>query len=126
MIAGKGGKINVGANTVSDIPSWSIDLGADMLDATVLGDDWKKVLPGLKEWSASVDGNWNVASDANGQKAIQDAYLNASPLALKFYVNSTNYYSGSGYVTGLSIEDPVDGEVSFGIEIQGNGALSYT
>lgn len=125
MIAGKSGKITLGANTVTDITSWSLDVNCDMLDATALGDDWKKTLPGLKDWSASADANWNVATDANGQKALQDAYLNGTSVALKLYVNATNYYSGTAYVTSLSIETPVGGEVSASFELQGSGALTY-
>ncbi|MEN8493477.1 phage tail tube protein [Dehalococcoides sp. THU3] len=124
-IAGKSGKLGLGANTVVDVSSWSLELGADTLDVTALGDDWKKFIAGLKEWSASAEGFYSVHTDATGQKALQDAYLNSTEVALKLFVNATNYYSGSAYISGMSVEDPVDDTVSISFEFQGTGALSY-
>jgi predicted secreted protein len=124
-IAGKSGKLGLGANTVVDVSSWSLELGADTLDVTALGDDWKKFIAGLKEWSASAEGFYSVHTDATGQKALQDAYLNSTEVSLKLFVNATNYYSGSAYISGMSVEDPVDDTVSISFEFQGTGALSY-
>lgn len=124
-IAGKSGKLGLGANTVVDVSSWSLELGADTLDVTALGDDWKKFIAGLKEWSASAEGFYSVHTDATGQKALQDAYLNSTEVSLKLFVNASNYYSGSAYISGMSVEDPVDDTVSISFEFQGTGALSY-
>ena len=124
-IAGKSGKLGLGASTVVDISSWSLDLGVDTLDVTALGDDWKKFITGLKEWSASAEGFYSVHTDATGQKALQDAYLNSTEIAMKLYVNATNYYSGNAYISGLSVEDPVDDTVSISFEFQGTGPLGY-
>ena len=124
-IAGKSGKLGMGANTVVDVSSWSMDLGADTLDVTALGDDWKKFIAGLKEWSASAEGFYSVHTDTAGQKALQDAYLGSTEVSLKLYVNATNYYSGSAYISGLSVEDPVDDTVSISFEFQGTGPLTY-
>jgi predicted secreted protein len=124
-IAGKSGKLGLGASAVMDISSWSLELGADTLDVTALGDDWKKFIAGLKEWSASAEGFYSVHTDATGQKALQDAYLNSTEVSLKLFVNATNYYSGSAYISGMSVEDPVDDTVSISFEFQGTGALSY-
>ena len=70
-IAGKSGKLGIGTNNVVDVSSWSLELGADTLDVTALGDDWKKFIAGLKEWSASAEGFYSVHTDATGQKALQ-------------------------------------------------------
>jgi len=120
-IAGKSGKLGIGANTVVDI-----NLGVDALDVTALGDDWKKFLAGLKEWSASAEGFYSVHTDTLGQKALQDAYLASTEVSLKLFVNATNFYSGSAFISGLSVEDPVDDTVSISFEFQGTGALTYT
>ena len=124
-IAGKSGKLELGSSNVVDISSWSLELGTDTLEVTVLGDDWKKFIAGLKEWSASAEGFFSVHTDTTGQKALQDAFLNGTEVALKLKVNATNYYSGNAYISGLSVEDPVDDTVSISFEFQGTGALSY-
>jgi predicted secreted protein len=124
-IAGKNGKVMIAAAIVTDIGNWSLDLGVDVLEDTSLGDDWKTFIAGLKEWSASAEGTWNVATDTTGQKALQDAFLASTTVALKLYVNGTNNYSGNAIITGISIEDPVDDMVSFSVELQGTGAVAY-
>lgn len=124
-IAGKNGKLNIGANIVTDINNWSLDLGLDTIDVTALGDEWKKFISGLKEWSASAEGSFAIPTDTNGQTALQNAFLNGTEVALNLYVSGTNYYSGNAYISGLSVEDPVDDAVTVSFEFQGTGALTF-
>ncbi|MCR4436641.1 MAG: phage tail tube protein [Clostridiales bacterium] len=124
-LAGKSGKLMVGTNNVTEIKNWSLDLGLDTIDTTALGDEWKNFIAGLKEWSASAEGSWNVAMDAQGQKALQDAYLSGATVSLKLYVDAAHYYSGEAFISSLSVEDPVDDTVNVSFEFQGTGALSY-
>ena len=100
-------------------------MGLDTLDTTVLGDEWKNFIAGLKEWSASAEGSWNIAVDALGQKALQEAYLSGTTVSLKLYVNTAQYYSGETFISSLAIEDPVDDIVNISFEFQGTGALAY-
>jgi predicted secreted protein len=127
-IAGKNGKVVVGAasNTkVVGIKNWSLELSLETLETTALGDDWKKYITGLKEWTASSEGDYEVPTDTVGQKALQTAYLNGSTVSVKLYVDGSNYYTGEAYISSLSIEDPVDDVVSISIEFTGTGALSF-
>lgn len=116
----------VGAAQVAEVKNWSVEPGADMLDTTTQGSDWKTFIAGLKEWSGSIEGNWTVNTDTNGQKALQDAYLNGTSVSLKLYVNATNYYSGTAFIKNLSVEDSVEDLVNVSFEFQGSGALAYT
>lgn len=125
-LAGKGGSVKIGTNVVAEIKSWSLDIGADNLDKTALGDAWKSFIQGLKEWSATAEGNWVINTDTNGQKAIQDAYLAGNTVTLNLYVNATNYYSGTALISGISVETGVEDLVTVSFEFQGSGALSYT
>lgn len=128
-IAGKNGKVEIGSSSSSSvvgIKNWSLELSLDALDTTALGEDWKSYIAGLKEWSASAEGDYNIHTDEDGQQALQDAYLAGTPVLCKFYVDSKNYYSGSAFVASLSVEDPVDDVVSVSVEFTGNGALTFT
>ncbi len=125
-IAGKYGKICLTAsNVITSTKSWSLELSLDTLETTALGDEWKKYIAGLKEWSASCEGDYNVHTDEKGQKALQDAYLNGIEVTVELYVDAENYYSGTAYISSLSIEDPVDDVVSFSCEFTGTGALTF-
>ena len=127
-IAGKGGKVSIGSTTpatIVGIKSWSLDLSLDTLETTALGDDWKNYITGLKEWTASSDGDYNVHSDTTGQQALQDAFLSGESVELSLYVDDTHYYGGTAYISSLSIEDPVDDVVSISIEFTGTGELTF-
>ena len=127
-VAGKNGKVVVGASAskkVVGIKNWSLELSLDTLETTALGDDWKNYITGLKEWSASSEGDYEVPVDTDGQKALQDAFLNGTTVTVKLYVDGTNYYQGEAYINSLSIEDPVDDVVSISIEFTGTGALTF-
>lgn len=127
-IAGKNGKVVVGAASttkVVGIKNWSLELSLETLETTALGDDWKNYITGLKEWTASSEGDYEVPTDTAGQKALQTAYLNGSTVVVKLYVDGSNYYTGEAYISSLSIEDPVDDVVSISIEFTGTGPLTF-
>ena len=127
-VAGKNGKVVIGAEgsqKVVGIKNWSLELSLDTLETTALGDDWKNYITGLKEWSASSEGDYEVPVDTEGQAALQDAFLNGTTVTLKLYVDDKNYYTGEAFINSLSIEDPVDDVVSISIECTGTGALSF-
>ena len=127
-VAGKNGKVVIGESAtkkVVGIKNWSLELSLDTLETTALGDDWKNYITGLKEWSASSEGDYEVPVDTEGQAALQDAFLNGTTVTLKLFVDGKNYYTGEAYINSLSIEDPVDDVVSISIECTGTGALSF-
>ena len=122
-VAGKGGKVMISSDTVGEVKSWSLDISVDMLDDTSLLDSWKSNVSGLKVWSGSVDVSWDISDTA--QAAIQTALLAGPTVAVKLYTNGANYYSGTAYVSSMSVEDPVDDLVTATMGLQGSGALSY-
>ena len=127
-VAGKNGKVVVGEGSTEKVfgmKNWSLELALETLETTALGDDWKNYTTGLKEWTASSEGDYSVPTDTKGQKALQDAFLNGTTVKVKMYVDATNYYQGDAYISSLSIEDPVDDVVSISIEFTGTGALSF-
>ncbi len=127
-VAGKNGKVVIattGDTKVVGIKNWSLELSLDTLETTALGDDWKNYITGLKEWSASSEGDYEVPMDGQGQAALQYAFLHGSTITLKLYVDDKNYYTGEAYINSLSIEDPVDDVVSISIECTGTGPLTF-
>ncbi len=127
-ISGKNGKLAIGSSNpvkVVGIKNWSLDLSIDTLDTTALGDDWKNYITGLKEWSASAEGDYNVHTDSAGQEALQLAFLTGESVDVSLYVNDSNAYKGKAVIASLAVEDPVDDVVSISIEFTGSGALTF-
>ena len=104
-IAGKNGKVIIGTGTtkVVGIKNWSLELSLETLETTALGDDWKNYISGLKEWTASAEGDFEVTTDTTGQKLLSDAYLAGTTVEVKLFVDATNYYTGTAYINSLSI-----------------------
>ena len=127
-VAGKNGKVIIGESgnqKLAAIKNWSLELSLETLETTALGDDWKNYITGLKEWTASSEGDYEVPTDTQGQAALQEAYLAGTTVTVKLYVDGTNYYQGTAYISSLSIEDPVDDVVSISLELTGTGELSF-
>jgi predicted secreted protein len=124
--AGKAGLVKIGTDTVANINNWSLDSSLDVLDTTEFGDSFKNYIAGLKDWKATVEGYWDCAADTVGQTALQTAFLAGSSVTLKLYVNATNYYSGTAFITGFSPEAAVDDVVNISLEFQGSGVLGYS
>ncbi|HEY8390106.1 MAG TPA: phage tail tube protein [Clostridia bacterium] len=110
---------------VVGIKNWSLELSLDTLETTALGVDWKEYITGLKEWTASSEGDYNVPQDTQGQEVLQSAFLSGETVTVKLYVDENNYYTGTAYISSLSIEDPVDDVVSISIEFTGTGELTF-
>jgi len=127
-IAGKNGKVCLGTSKIIGIKNWSLSLSVSTLDTTSLGDDWKSYILGLKEWTATSDGDYTITSvDSNEdvQNGLQSAYLTGTTVILRLYVDEKHYYSGAAVITSLSIDDPVADVVGISIGFTGCGALTF-
>jgi len=122
-LAGKDGSLVIGSDTMEEVNSWNLDLGTDMLEDTALGDEWKTVVAGLSEWSATVEVSWLMTDTA--QVAVQNAYLNKTSVAPKLYTNASNYYTGTAYIESMNVGDPVGDLVTATMGLKGNGAMTY-
>lgn len=124
-MAGNSGSVYIGANKVAEIGTWKLDVDSDLIDVTSFDSGgWKESIQGLKSWSGSLEGNWNM-SDTNGQKALQDALLGGTTVSLELRVNGTNKYSGTAFIGKMSVEAPVDGKSTVSFDFTGSGALTY-
>jgi predicted secreted protein len=122
-VTGTGGAVKLGTNKIAEISNWSLDLGADDVEITSFDSEgWKEYLAGLREWSGSIEGNFD-STDTTGQKAILNAWLNGTKLSFTFEVSSGVSFQGEAFVKP-SIEVPVDDKATFSCDIQGTGPLN--
>lgn len=120
---GSEGIIKVGANTVAEVKSYSIEETGDTVETTSMGDVARTYSPTLTSWTASVDVFWDE-TDTTGQGALtigSEVTLNVYPEGAD---TGDSYYTGSAIVTGVSISASFDGTVDASISLQGTGALT--
>jgi len=120
---GSEGVIKVGANSVAEIRSYSIDETADTLEDTSIGDSARTYKPSLTSFTGSMDVFWDE-TDTNGQGALSigsEVTLNVYP---EGETSGDTYYTGTAIVTGVTRSASFDGLVEASISVQGSGALS--
>jgi hypothetical protein len=120
---GKGGTVQVGANDIAEIRSYSIDETTDVVEDTSMGDASKTYLVSIKDFSGSVDVLYDD-TDTNGQTALSVG----SSVTLNFAPEGTGSgavkLTGTALVTGKSVSASYDGLVESSITVQGTGGLT--
>jgi predicted secreted protein len=120
---GSEGTVKVGANTIAEIRSYSVEETADTVEDTAMGDSYRTHKTTLKSWSGSIDVFWDE-TDTNGQIALTVG----SEVTANFYPEGSTstdaYLTGTAIVTGKTISASFDGMVESTISLQGTGALS--
>jgi predicted secreted protein len=127
-LAGSGGSVSIGTskNKVAEIAEWTLNLSAEDIDVTSFDSQgWRDRLVGIREWSGSFSGNLDP-SDTSGQSSLFTSFANGAPISLTLQVDDDNQFTGSAYITGLSVETPVTDKVSFSCDFVGTGELTVT
>lgn len=95
---------------------------------------WKEVLSGLRDYSIDVDGAYAWTNPGgsplpNGiDDVLQTNIIAGSPAAVDFIFGDTQAtsdvsYSGSGYVTSISMSGGTEDTASYSLSIEGTAAL---
>tara|TARA_R100000951_G_scaffold14884_2_gene11653 strand:- start:7349 stop:7738 length:390 start_codon:yes stop_codon:yes gene_type:complete len=123
--AGSEGLVKVGANTIGNVRSYSIEETADTIEETTMGQSARLYRASLTSWSGSVDIYWDE-TDTTGQGALTVG----TEATINFYPEGDDagdtYYTGTVIVTGVTKSAAFDGMVEGSISIQGDGALTST
>ncbi len=124
-ISGKAGSVVVGSDTLALIKNWSLDESNDLLETTNFGSSGtKEFIAGLYGASGSAEG----LSDQSGtaQAALRTALTGGTSVSLKLYVDSTHYYSGTAFLSGISTSAAVEDVVGVSFNFTFSGAVSYS
>ena len=120
--AGSEGKVFIGTAQVAEVRSWSLEVTADTVDASIIGTQWRKNQATIKSWSGSFDAFWDE-SDTTGQGAL----VAGATVTLNLYpegnATGATYWSGQAIVTSVSYSGSFDGIVEATFSFTGSGAL---
>lgn len=120
---GRDGIVKVGANTVAEVKSFSIEESADTVETTKMTDTARSHAITLTSFSGSLDCFWDE-TDSSGQGALTIGASVTLALYPEGEAVGDTYYSGTALVTGVSRSASFDGMVEASISVQGTGALT--
>ena len=123
--SGKDGLVKVSSNTVAEVRSWTLNLNADVIEDTAMGDAARTYLAGLTSADASFEAYWDE-TDTNGQQALDPG----SSVTLVLYPegadSSDTYFTGTAIVTSKNVTGSFDGMVEASFSATYTGAVTET
>ena len=135
-LTGNNGKITIAGEDVLNIRNFSIDVTSDTIEETTMTDDTRQYLKGLSTWSGSADVYVDTANLTGGADVIASLIVTGGAVgdagvACVFGLDNsagtpTKKFSGTGIVTGFTVNSSMDGMVEGSISFQGSGALTYS
>ena len=125
VLSGQAGNIKISTTAVAEMDNWTLNFGPNLVNSHSFADSWEEKTKSINRWSGTCTGRFDD-TDTNGAIALNTDALNGDTVAaLRFYVDGTNYWSGTAYVE-FSPSANVDGLVEGSFTFTGTGALTYT
>ena len=124
------GIVKVGANSILNVTSFSLEETTETIDVTSMGDGNRVVLPTFVGFSGSFDGYWDQTDASLNHDAVTEPVIRAGQtIAFEFYpagdTAGNMYYSGSAIVASVSRSSSYDGAVEYSVSFEGTGDLTY-
>ena len=153
ILSGNNGRILVtktdgsGLTALAAVRNFSIEMTADTIETTTMGNDTRSYVKGLSTWSGSADIYFDNAEFPTNGLTTQLGVLNptitsgtgikpvgGSGVAAEFYLGSTgatdnntaNKFAGTIIVTGFTVNSTMDGMVEASISFQGSGGCVFS
>lgn len=134
-ITGNDGVITINSIAVGNVRNFSIEMKADTIETSVMGQDARTYITGMSSFSGSADVYFDPADYDTNESSFNPTVglVGASGVAGKFYIGkdaqgtTTDYlFQGSIIVTGYSVKSSMDGLVEASISFQGTGTSGIT
>ena len=117
---------------VAAVRNFSVEMTADTIEKTTMGNDTRQYLKGMSSWSGSADIYLDTANLTGGASVI--AALNPtggavgdSTVTVELYLDGTSSkFAGEAVITGYTANSSMDGMVEASISFQGSGACTFT
>ena len=119
---GKEGVVTAGGTAIGEVTSFTIETTGDVVEDTQLSDATKSFLAGRTSFSGSLEMNYDE-TDAQQETLTAGSEI-TFVLLPEGNTAGDQSFSGSGIVTGMSINNAMDAVVSRSVTFQGTGALT--
>jgi len=119
---GKEGVVTAGGTAIGEITGFTLETTGDVVEDTALTDSAKSFVSGRTSFSGTLEMHYD---EADAQQETLTAGSSISFVLLPEGNDSGDQsFSGTGIVTGMSINNTMDGIVARSVTFQGTGALT--
>ena len=119
---GRLGVVKIGATPIGGMVNWSLNIEADVADASSMDDEWDQNLEGSKRWS----GDFTVRADRS--ETSLDGLVIGALVALSFHPEGdavgTKFRSGSARITSIGESVARSETVDMAFSFTGDGELA--
>lgn len=116
----------IGGVKFTHITSCSLTVGSETIDVTSYDSSRKKnIVPGDTNWSVSLEAHYAMDATEGGDEAITDlAAGTAQVILISSAVSGDTTYTGSGYITNVTINSSKGSSTTLSISYEGTGTLT--
>jgi len=119
---GKEGVVTVAGTAVGELTSFTLETTGDVIEDTELSDGTKSFVAGRTSFSGTLEMNFDETNTE--QEALLAGASISFVLLPEGNTSGDASYTGTGIVTGMSINNAMDAIVSRTVTFQGTGALT--
>ena len=119
---GKEGVVTAGGTAVGELTGFTIETTADVVEDTALTDATKSFVAGRTSFSGTLEMNYDE-SDSPQQTLTVGSSISLILLP-EGNASGDEKFSGTGIVTGMSVNNSMDSIISRTVTFQGTGALT--
>tara|TARA_R100001460_G_scaffold4285_3_gene12251 strand:+ start:1991 stop:2377 length:387 start_codon:yes stop_codon:yes gene_type:complete len=119
---GKEGVVKAGGTAIGELSSFTIETTGDVVEDTQLSDATKSFVAGRTSFSGSLEMHYDESDSP--QETLTAGSSISFVLLPEGDTSGDQSFTGTGIVTGMSINNAMDAVVSRSITFQGTGALT--
>ena len=119
---GKEGVVTVGGTGVGELTSFTLETTGDVVEDTALTDATKSFVAGRTSFSGTLEMHFDETDSP--QTSLTAGSSIAFILLPEGNASGDRSFSGTGIVTGMSVNNSMDAIVSRTVTFQGTGALT--
>jgi hypothetical protein len=119
---GKEGVVTAGGTGIGELTGYTLETTADVVEDTQLSDSTKSFVTGRTSFSGTLEMSYDETDSP--QQTLTAGTTIAFILAPEGNSSGDETFTGSGIVTGMSVNVTLDGITTRSVTFQGTGALT--
>ena len=119
---GKEGVVTAGGTGIGELTGYTLETTADVVEDTQLSDATKSFVAGRTSFSGTLEMSYDETDSP--QQTLTAGTTIAFILAPEGNASGDETFTGSGIVTGMSVNVTLDGITTRSVTFQGTGTLS--